>query len=316
VDRVSLEIARGETVALVGESGSGKTSVGSAILGLAPVSAGSILLGGTDITHASPRSRRALSIRLQVVFQDPYSSLNPSRTIGATLLEALHARSDLPRAAQLDRVHTMLERVGLPADASERFPGHFSGGQRQRIAIARALMAEPHLVICDEPTSALDLSVQAHILNLLQALQEEFALSYLFISHDLSVVRHIADRIVVLYRGRVVEQGDARTIYANPCHPYTQALLAAAPVPHPEIQRNRRQQRQVAVTARASDGTDAACAFAPRCPYALDLCWTTRPLLEPTSSDGLAACHRRHEIEALPSPSVNSVLVNDLRVLE
>jgi peptide/nickel transport system ATP-binding protein len=221
VDDVSFSLAPRETVGLVGESGSGKTTIGRAILGLAPVAEGTIRFSGNDITNASYRHRRDLSTTLQVVFQDPYSSLNPTRTIGQTLAEVLRAHGQPPRSEVRERVRFMLQRVGLPADAAQRYPSHFSGGQRQRVAIARALMKQPQLVICDEPTSALDLSVQAQVLNLLRELQRELELSYLFISHDLAVVRHVSHRIIVLYQARIMEQGDAATVYNAPAHPLT-----------------------------------------------------------------------------------------------
>ena len=223
VDGVSFTVAANETVGLVGESGSGKTTIGRAILGLTPVSSGAIAFAGVDITRAGYHQRRALSADLQVVFQDPYSSLNPTRTIGQTLGETLRAQR-IGHDAVAERVAAMLKRVGLTPDAVRGYPSRFSGGQRQRIAIARALIAQPRLVICDEPTSALDLSVQAQVLNLLRELQHDFGLSYLFIAHDLAVVRHLSRRIIVLYRGRVMEQGDAASVYANPIHPYTRRI--------------------------------------------------------------------------------------------
>src|SRR6185369_11786443 len=241
---VSLSVAARETVGLVGESGSGKSTIGRAILGLTPVNDGTVAFDGADITHADYRARQRLAADLQVVFQDPYSSLNPTRTIGQTLAETLRVQGKRHTKAEVtERVRWMLERVGLPADAAGRYPAHFSGGQRQRIAIARALMVQPRLVICDEPVSALDLSVQAQVLNLLRELQNEFQLGYLFIAHDLAVVRHLSHRIIVLYRGRIMEEGSAATVYANPLHPYTQTLLEAAPVPDPERQRQRRTAR-------------------------------------------------------------------------
>jgi ABC-type microcin C transport system duplicated ATPase subunit YejF len=206
VDDVSFTLAARETLGVVGESGSGKTTLGRAILGLAPIRHGEIRWRGEDIAHATYRRRRSLSADLQVVFQDPYSSLNPTRTIGQTLEETLqvHARSR-SRAGIRERVRIILDQVGLPSDAARRYPAHFSGGQRQRIGIARALIAQPSLVICDEPTSALDLSVQAQVINLLRQLQQDLGLSYLFISHDLAVVRHIARHVIVLYHGRIME---------------------------------------------------------------------------------------------------------------
>jgi ABC-type oligopeptide transport system ATPase subunit len=247
VDGVSLTIGENETVGLVGESGSGKSTIGRAILGLTPVAGGSITFGGRDITHWSLKRRRTLASELQVVFQDPYSSLNPTRTVGQTLAESLvHSREKVSAQQIADRVSTTLQQVGLDAGARLQYPSHFSGGQRQRIAIARALMGRPRLVICDEPTSALDLSVQAQVLNLLNELQSSLKLSYLFVSHDLAVVRHLSKRIIVLRNGAVVEQGDADRIYQRAEHPYTQALLSAAPLPDPRRQRARREAITVA----------------------------------------------------------------------
>jgi ABC-type glutathione transport system ATPase component len=233
LDRVSLSVWPGETMGLVGESGSGKTTLALAILGLVPVASGQIRFAGQDLASIPRRSRRALGRDLQVVFQDPYSSLNPARTVGQALSEPLDVHEPLPRAQRRQRIADMLDRVGLPPDAAERYPAEFSGGQRQRIAIARALMVSPKLVICDEAVSALDLSIQAQILNLLADLQLNLSVAYLFVSHDLAVVRHLSARITVLYRGRVLESGPAETVCSQPSHPYTRALLAAAPSPHP-----------------------------------------------------------------------------------
>jgi peptide/nickel transport system ATP-binding protein len=238
---VTLGIAPGESVALVGESGSGKSTLGNAILGLVPAASGTITFDGADITRASPRTRRALTRDIQAVFQDPYGSLNPVRTIRQTLAEPLLAHERLDAAATALRVRAALARVGLSADAARMYPGQFSGGQRQRIAIARALMLSPRLIICDEPLSALDLSVQAQVLNLLKALQRELGISYLFITHDLAVVPHVAHRVVVLYGGRVVETGPVSQVCDEPRHPYTRALVSAAPVPDPAAQRARRR---------------------------------------------------------------------------
>jgi ABC-type glutathione transport system ATPase component len=232
---VDLEIARGQTVGLVGESGSGKTSLGRIALGLQSPTAGSVHFDGEDITHAGRGRRRALATDLQAVFQDPYSSLNPTRRIGASVAEPLLRHRGELSAAQIDaRVAGMLRRVGLSDDAATRYPGHFSGGQRQRIAIARALIVSPKLVVCDEPVSALDLSVQAQVLNLLAELQESLGVSYLFIAHDLAVVRFLCHRIVVLRAGRVVESGAADQVYGAPRHAYTRELLAAIPSPNPD----------------------------------------------------------------------------------
>ena len=300
VDGVSFTAAAGETLGLVGESGSGKTTIGRAILGLVPVGGGTISFDGTSITHAGHRERRRLSSDLQVVFQDPYSSLNPTRTVGQTLTETLRVQGASQATARA-RARELLERVGLPPEAVNRYPAHFSGGQRQRIAIARALMAQPRLVICDEPASALDLSVQAQVLNLLRELQDELHLTYLFIAHDLAVVRHLSHRIIVLYHGRIMEQGSAADVYSNPIHPYTQALLAAAPVPDPDEQRRRRIARAARRVADRGMPPPNSCPFAARCPHTIDICRTSRPPLEATPSGTLVSCHRWHELATSPS---------------
>jgi ABC-type glutathione transport system ATPase component len=253
VNGVDLIVRRGTTVGLVGESGSGKSSIGMAVLGLVEPAAGIIEFNGTDITRASRAERRLLARRMQVIFQDPYSSMNPARTVGDTLAEALRYNLGLGHAEIDDRVRRALGDVGLPPETASRYPGEFSGGQRQRIAIARALVMEPEFVVCDEAVSALDLSVQAQVLNLLTRLKEQRGLSYLFISHDLAVVRYVSDHIVVLRDGRVVEHGPAATVAAAPAHPYTKALLAAAPVPDPEAQRLRRELRTAQAPAQHAD---------------------------------------------------------------
>jgi ABC-type glutathione transport system ATPase component len=253
VEDVSFTVAPGETVALVGESGSGKSTIGRAVLGLTPAATGSIHFDGEDITHRTRATRRSLARRLQVVFQDPYSSLNPTKTIGESLTEPPRGQARLDRRSSQARVSTLLTSVGLPEDAVDRYPNHFSGGQRQRIAIARALVLEPSLVVCDEPTSALDVSTQAQVLELLKELQARLGLAYLFITHDLAVVRHFADRVLVLRRGALVEQGGALEVCERPRDPYTKQLIAAAPVPDPRIQARRREARLAAagVTAGA-----------------------------------------------------------------
>ena len=299
LDDVSLDLRPGETLGLVGESGSGKSTIARAILGLAPITTGRITFDGKDITAASFRERRILARDLQIVFQDPTSSLNPSRTIGSTLAEPLLAQRDHDRTQADERVRVMLERVGLAPDAAQRYPAQFSGGQRQRIGIARALMLSPKLVICDEVVSALDLSVQAQILNLLQDLQDEQELSYLFISHDLQVVRHLCDRTVVLYRGRVVESGSTAIVSARRAHPYTDALYLAAPVPDPREQQARRRAMPEAPDASAASLDPAAaqqrCVYSPRCAYAADHCRTQTPLLTPADNEVSVACHRYPE---------------------
>ncbi len=240
---VSLDIRPGETVGLVGESGSGKTTLGRAVLGLAPVSGGTIRYGGRDISHLSRRDRRALASDIQVVFQDPYTSLNPSLTIEQILTEPLTVQA-VPRNEAARRVRELLDQVHLPADAGARLPREFSGGQRQRIAIARALALGPRLIVCDEPVSALDLSTQARVLTLFTEIQERTGVAYLFVSHDLAVVRHLSHRVAVMYRGEIVEWGDGDQVTSRPQHPYTQRLLLAAPVPDPDAQARRRVERR------------------------------------------------------------------------
>ncbi len=243
VDRVSFSVGAGETVALVGESGSGKSTIGRAILGLNTIREGRIVFDGQDVTRRSPRLQRAIARDLQAVFQDPYSSLNPAKTIGDNLSEPLRAQATVKSADARAKLTGLLRQVGMPEDSAERYPANFSGGQRQRIAIARALMLGPKLVVCDEPTSALDVSTQAAVLQLLRDLKAEFGMSYLFITHDLAVVRHFADRVLVLKRGQLVEEGTVDDICERPQHPYTQQLIATAPVPDPVLQRQRREAR-------------------------------------------------------------------------
>ncbi|WGD37290.1 ATP-binding cassette domain-containing protein [Lysinibacter sp. HNR] len=246
VSDVSLTIGVGETLGLVGESGSGKTTIGRAILGLAPITNGTIILDGEDISHATRAARRRISGDLQVVFQDPYTSLNPSMTIGAILAEPITVQGTA-RADARKRVATLLDQVGLPANSIDRYPREFSGGQRQRVAIARALALEPRLIVCDESVSALDLTTQARILDLFLQIQRDTGVSYLFISHDLDVVRHLSHRIAVLYRGSIVEQGAAMRVTEHPEHPYTKRLLMAAPVPDVDLQAERRAARAALV---------------------------------------------------------------------
>lgn len=309
LEGVSLRVAPGETVGLVGESGSGKSTIARAVLGLAPVTSGTITFAGRDISHASFRERRSLAGDLQAVFQDPTSSLNPSRAVGAILAEPMIAQGIRDRARIRARTAEMLEKTGLPPDAAARYPAQFSGGQRQRIGIARALMLAPKLVICDEVVSALDLSVQAQILNLLRDLQQDQGLSYLFISHDPDVVRHLCDQVVVLYQGRVMEAGPGERVMAVPAHPYTDELLAAAPVPDPRLQRARQElTAQAAAAAAAADASGAGrhpggagCPFSDRCRHATDQCRREVPPLRPLREAGAGeagpdevsvACHR------------------------
>jgi peptide/nickel transport system ATP-binding protein len=291
---VSLDVAPGETVGLVGESGSGKTTIARAVLGLAPVAGGTIELAGKDITTRHGASRRELARAAAVVFQDPYSSLNPALKIGATLAEPFRATRGATAAEARARAASLLERVGIEAGAADRYPSSFSGGQRQRIAIARALMSSPELVICDEAVSALDLSVQAQVLNLLRSLQREFELSFLFIGHDLDVVRYMSHRVVVVYRGRVLEHGPAEVVARSPRHPYTQALVAAKP--------GRGKLVAAAAGARARSDLGApggGCPFEPRCRYVVARCAGEVPELQQAAGGGAAACHRLEDLPAL-----------------
>lgn len=240
INDVSFDLHAGETLSLVGESGSGKTTIGRAILGLAPVSSGEITFRGETISNVSRNRRRKLARNVQVIFQDPYSSLNPSMTVEDIIVEPMAAAGV---SGGRDKVKGLLDSVGLPADAGQRYPREFSGGQRQRIAIARALALEPSVIVCDEPTSALDVTTQARVLTLLEDIQQETGVAYLFISHDLGVVRHVSDRIAVLYQGRIVELGEAEQVTMEPRHDYTRRLQMAAPVADPIKQRDRRQAR-------------------------------------------------------------------------
>jgi ABC-type glutathione transport system ATPase component len=240
---VSIEVGHAQTLGVVGESGSGKTTLGRALLGLAPVTAGSVVFDGRDISHLARRERRRMSSEIQVVFQDPYSSLNPAMTVFEILTEPMIVAGVSSSDARR-RVKSLLDQVHLPSDSGERYPNEFSGGQRQRVAIARALCREPRLVICDEPVSGLDLSNQATVLDLFIEIQERTGLSYIFVTHDISVVRHVSHRVVVMNRGSIVEQGTAEAVTTTPQDPYTQRLMLAAPVPDPERQAARRAQLQ------------------------------------------------------------------------
>ncbi|MGW1675492.1 ABC transporter ATP-binding protein [Streptomyces sp. NPDC002324] len=250
IEEVSFEVGHAETVALVGESGSGKTTIGRAVLGLTPVSGGRVLLDGRDITRLAGRARRLLAPDLQAIFQNPYGSLNPALPVGRTLAEPLLAGSSRSPGEVRADIAALLRRVGLPEDAADRYPAQFSGGQRQRIAIARAVARRPRLIICDEPTSALDVTTQAAALSLLSELQDTLGCAYLFITHDLAVVKEFAARTLVLQHGRIVEEGASVDVCDRPRHAYTRRLVAAAPVPDPDLQRVRRQRRlEVSATA-------------------------------------------------------------------
>ncbi len=258
---VSVQIDKGKTLGLVGESGSGKTTLGRALLGLAPVSGGTVRFEEQDISHASRRQRRRLSRDMQVVFQDPYTSLNPAMQVGQILAEPLGIQGVAAADAKA-RVKELLDRVGLPQDSVHRLPREFSGGQRQRVAIARALALKPKLIVCDEPVSALDLTTQAKVLDLFLEIQQDTGVSYLFVSHDLDVVRHISHNVAVMYHGEIVEQGPARQVTEKPEHPYTQRLLLASPVPDPDLQHQRRTSR-LRVIEQQREADEQAAAVTP-----------------------------------------------------
>jgi oligopeptide/dipeptide ABC transporter ATP-binding protein len=289
VNGVSLDLAVGETLGLVGESGCGKTTLGKAIMRLVPASAGEIRIDGVDIAPLAGAALTGMRRKVQMIFQDPYGSLNPRSTVGRSVAQPLVVAGWKPDAIA-ERLDILLRWVGLPADARQRYPHEFSGGQRQRIGIARALALSPKLIICDEPVSALDVSVRAQVINLLEDLKQQFGVSYLFISHDLSVVEHIADRVAVMYLGTIVEASSRDQIWRRPQHPYTKALLEAAPIANPRLARARR--RTVLQGELPSPlAPPAGCPFHSRCPIAEERCKSDRPLLRPVGEGTLAACH-------------------------
>ena len=292
VDGFDIVIGKGETVALVGESGCGKSTAGNAILGLVKANAGRILFEGRDLLSLDPVERARTRRDMQVIFQDPVSALNPKLTIERSVAEPLIIAGAGTRARR-ERVAELLRTVGLSPSQARRYPNELSGGQRQRVVIARALASSPKLIVCDEPVSALDVSIRSQILNLLMRLQKEFGFSYLFISHDLSVVRHIADRVAVMYLGMIAEEGDAETLFGAPVHPYTEALLSAIPLPDPKAQRERHVMTLQGELPSPLD-PPAGCPFVTRCPIAQTVCQTVRPVLAATDRGSLAACYVRN----------------------
>jgi oligopeptide/dipeptide ABC transporter ATP-binding protein len=293
VDGVSFAIHRGETLAVVGESGCGKSTLARLVLRLIEPTGGAVRFDGTDMLALDKEALRALRRRMQIIFQDPFASLNPRLSVRRILAEPLELHLRLDRKAIDARVHELLSVVGLAAYHAERFPHEFSGGQRQRIGIARALATRPDLIVCDEPVSALDVSIQAHVINLLDDLKARFGLSYIFIAHDLAVVRHIADRVAVMYLGEIVEIGDKRAVTSAPRHPYTQALLAA--VPRPEAGA-RMVQKILHGDVPSPLAPPSGCKFHPRCPFAQTRCTNEKPPLRPTPDGRQVACHRVDDI--------------------
>ncbi len=296
VDDISFNVIEGETVSLVGESGCGKSTAGRAILRLEEPTAGEVIFNNVDISALSKKEVRKMRKDLQIIFQDPYASINPRQTVSRVLEEALQIQNIVPVEQRKDRAIDLLKAVGLAAYQADRFPHEFSGGQRQRIGIARALSLNPKLIICDEAVSALDVSIRAQILNLLKKLQHDYQLTYLFISHDLGVVRHISDRIIVMYLGRIMEIADKRSLFEAPRHPYTRALLSAIPVPRPGKKRER-----IVLSGDVPSSIDPpeGCRFHTRCPYVRDKCKTEVPELRSAgdmSAGHIAACHYFEEI--------------------
>ena len=289
VDDVSFDIMRGETLGLLGESGCGKTTLGRTVTRLYEPTSGQIIYDGTDIAPLNRRQLKPWRNRIQTIFQDPYSALNPHMDAESIIAEPLDLKEKLPREVRRDKILGMLEKVGLDADALGKYPHEFSGGQRQRIGIARALITEPEFVLCDEPISALDVSIQAQVVNLLEDLQAQMWLTYLFVAHDLSMVRHISHRIAVMYLGNIVELAPASELYSHPVHPYTQSLVSAIPVPDPA---RARAVRRVTLSGDVSSLPEqwSGCPFAPRCPYVRSECGESKPALREITPMHMAAC--------------------------
>ncbi len=290
VDRVSLQIRRGETLGLVGESGCGKSTLGRAILRLIPPTAGQILFEGEDVTRLSDAELQPVRRKMQMVFQDPFSSLDPRMTVGDTVAEPMLVHRMAPAAERREKVAELFRMVRLDPGMASRYPHEFSGGQRQRIGVARALAAAPSFIVCDEPVSALDVSIQAQVINLLEELRERLGLTYLFVAHDLAVVRHLSDRIAVMYLGEIVEVAPKRSLYDNPLHPYTQALIAAVPVPDRAVE-TRRARTLLHGEVPSPLSPPTGCRLHPRCPHAMDVCSAVAPQRREVAPGHVVACH-------------------------
>jgi oligopeptide transport system ATP-binding protein len=288
---VDLHVARGETLAVVGESGAGKSTVGRLVLRLIEPDAGQVRLDAIDVLALGSGDLRALRKRMQMIFQDPYGSLDPRMVIEDAVGEPLTVHFGMRGAERRARVLELLDRVGIGEHQAERYPYEFSGGQLQRIAIARALAVEPDLIVCDEPVAALDVSIRAQVINLLHELQRERGVAYIFISHDLSLVRRIARRVAVMYQGSVVEEGEAATLFATPRHPYTQALLDVIPVADPRRRAERSRKAKLAATNGDAERESTGCAYAPRCPGAMDVCWSQSPEVRTLDGGTKVSCH-------------------------
>jgi oligopeptide/dipeptide ABC transporter ATP-binding protein len=306
VDGVSFELARGETLGLVGESGCGKSTTARGIMRLVEPSGGSVELEGRELLELPQRELRSARRGIQMVFQDPYSSLDPSMLVRDSVAEPLDVHFKLGRSEKFERVAELLERVGLPADVMLRYPHEFSGGQRQRLTIARAIAADPKILLCDEAVSALDVSTQNQIIKLLKELSAQSHLAYVFISHDLSVVRHISNRVAVMYLGRIIEHGDTARVFDAPAHPYTEALLSAVPIPSPALQRNR---EHIVLSGDPPDPSQVppGCRFHTRCPYVMDVCRTVPPEPTPVIGSGEVACHLHTDGPRLGGASVRQL---------
>ena len=291
VDGITFDIRKGETLGLVGESGCGKTTAGRTILRLYPITEGEVIIAGISLENADKEHLKRLRRKAQMIFQDPYASLNPRWTVSAIIGEPLRVHKLLPNnKARDERVHELMLKVGLSPRLINRFPHEFSGGQRQRIGVARALAVNPEFIVCDEPISALDVSIQAQVVNLLEDLQDEFTLTYLFIAHGLSMVRHICDRVAVMYLGVIVELAERNELYENPLHPYTQALLSAVPVPDPKMSRQR-QRIILPGDVPSPINPPSGCRFHPRCPVAIDICSKVDPEWREITPGHWVACH-------------------------